>query len=271
MKIKTSHESPIALLDESREYNDYDYCLVHLLEEQEEYRDFFIKQCTKPYREVYFDTSIFELGEAFDKDKYAALVEEFEPTLYIVPDVLEDMQQTVENWIMFTDDYRELRGRKMGVVQGKTYDEILSCYLFMSNCADQIAISFDYSFYNYTGIGPMDDSTNEKLHYYMTGRIALVKRLIAEGHWNWDKPHHLLGCSLPQEFKWYKNNNIHNLYSVDTSNPVTAGMDLINYDPACGLKDKPKVKLFERIKEQITDDQKDCVFRNLKVFKSFIS
>ena len=39
MTIKVSHESPIALLPESVEYNDYQYCLVHLMEEQEEYKE----------------------------------------------------------------------------------------------------------------------------------------------------------------------------------------------------------------------------------------
>ena len=36
-----SHETPISFLEESREYNDYDYALVHLFETHPEYYSFF--------------------------------------------------------------------------------------------------------------------------------------------------------------------------------------------------------------------------------------
>ena len=36
-----SHESPISILEESKEYNDYDYALVHLFETHPEYYEFF--------------------------------------------------------------------------------------------------------------------------------------------------------------------------------------------------------------------------------------
>ncbi len=34
-RIKVSHEVPFSLLNYSREFNDYDYCLPHLLDENE--------------------------------------------------------------------------------------------------------------------------------------------------------------------------------------------------------------------------------------------
>ena len=40
-KVKISHEVPFCLLTKSREFNDYDYCLPHLMDENEEYRVFF--------------------------------------------------------------------------------------------------------------------------------------------------------------------------------------------------------------------------------------
>ena len=84
-----SHETPISLLDESREYNDFDYALVHLFETHPEYYSFF-KQSLLQGREVLLDNSIFELGYAFDSEKFAHYVNELKPTYYIVPDVLED-------------------------------------------------------------------------------------------------------------------------------------------------------------------------------------
>ena len=41
-KIKVSHEVPPALLHLSKHFNDYDYCLPHLLDENEIYRDYFL-------------------------------------------------------------------------------------------------------------------------------------------------------------------------------------------------------------------------------------
>ena len=65
MTIKVSHESPIALLPESIKYNDYQYCLVHLMEEQEEYKEWFLEkfQAKVPHGEILLDNSIFELKE----------------------------------------------------------------------------------------------------------------------------------------------------------------------------------------------------------------
>ena len=40
-KVKISHEVPFCLLSKSLEFNDYDYCLPHLLDKDEEYRTFF--------------------------------------------------------------------------------------------------------------------------------------------------------------------------------------------------------------------------------------
>ena len=41
--FKISHELPINLLDRSFEINDYEYCLPHLLDQNEEYKHHFYK------------------------------------------------------------------------------------------------------------------------------------------------------------------------------------------------------------------------------------
>ena len=54
---------------------------------------------------------------------------------------------------------------------------------------------------------------------------------------------HLLGCSLPQEFLYYK--DIKQIKSIDTSNPVMAAFDGTTYHPNNGLDSKPKTKIDE--------------------------
>ena len=89
-----SHETPISFLEESRQYNDYDYALVHLFETHPEYYSFF--KCSLGMgREVLLDNSIFELKTAFDPEKFAKYVEELKPTYYVVPDVLEQSLRTI--------------------------------------------------------------------------------------------------------------------------------------------------------------------------------
>src|SRR6056300_1455870 len=126
--IKVSHESPIALLEKSTEYNDYQYCLVHLMEEQPQYEEWFMEKykAMHPEGEILLDNSIFELGTAFDSEKYIDWVRKIKPNYYIVPDVLEDAQGTMESWERFTSKYVGCpESLSIGAVQGKTWKEIV--------------------------------------------------------------------------------------------------------------------------------------------------
>ena len=57
--VKISHEVPKCLLEESLSFNMYDYCLPHLMEEDEEYRKFFMKS-KDIGREIFLDNSLHE-------------------------------------------------------------------------------------------------------------------------------------------------------------------------------------------------------------------
>jgi len=263
MNIKVSHEVPIKLLDYSRIFNDYDYCLVHLLDQKPEYKKYY--QSSKLYdREVLLDNSIFELGKAFDSDKFAEKVVEIEPTYYIVPDSLQNCEETISNWKSFTTTYNDLPGLKIGVVQGNTWRELKYCYQFMNEHADYIAISFDYAYYLATGESP----TNNKLELWCTGRQRLISQLMSCGLWNNSKPHHLLGCSLAKEFKMYVGQP--SIRSVDTSNPVVAALHNLRYNGDLGLKTKPSTKLADLIDSDVTDEQMDLVDYNTRAFKEIL-
>lgn len=256
-----SHESPISILDESVNYNDYDYALVHLFETHPDYYQFF-KHSIMEGREVLLDNSIFELGEAFDPDKFAHYVKELKPTYYIVPDVLEDGYQTIQQFIDFSKKYEDLPGLKIGAVQGKSYDELVECYKFMSDHADYIAISFDYSYYVTTGRG------KNKLERWCDGRRKFIDDLKRDGIWNEYKPHHLLGCSLAKEFMNYIDDK--SIRSIDTSNPVVAGIKELRYNGSLGLKDKPSIMLADLIDHNVSDTEREDILYNVEMFKRII-
>lgn len=264
MIIQVSHESPLSLLEQSLEYNDYCYALVHLFEEYPEYYNFFKNAKSIHDKCVYLDNSIFELGESFEPKQYSKWIEQLEPNLYIVPDVLEDSKQTIEKYITFTGEYTSLPGVKMGVVQGKTYDDLVRCYNFMKDYADVVAISFDYTYYLSTGIG------NTKLERFCSGRQKFINDLINENRWDWNKPVHLLGCSLAKEFTYYVDNNIHNIKSCDTSNPIVASMFNLKYNDVWGLDTKPSQKLADMLDAKLDDTQLEIMQYNVDMFKKIL-
>jgi hypothetical protein len=265
--MKVSHECPISILEESRNFNDFDYCLVHLLEKHPEYNAYF--QAAKHFdREVLLDNSIFELGKAFDADKFYDAALSLKPNMFIVPDVLEDSLETMRSWLNFKPQTKALKSefltKSIGAVQGKTWQDLRCCYKFMSEEADMIAISFDFSYYQTTGEG------ENSLERFCSGRQRFIQDLINTGTWNWNKPHHLLGCSLAKEFRYYVDRNIRNIVSCDTSNPIVAAIHGLKYDADYGLQSKPSTKLADLIEHAFTADQLDLVKYNTAMFKKIV-
>ena len=270
--MRVAHEAPLEIIKQVSKVTDYDYALVHLFEDNKTYYNHFM-DAKKAGRYIIIDNSIFELGTAFNADDFAAWCKQLKPSAYIVPDVLEDIDGTIANWNSWMASinnrlgpYEDLQGSKIGVVQGKTEQEIVDCYKFMANEADIIAISFDYSWFE--EVYP-DEKT--KYHSWMKGRKYLLDLLIEEKAINYNKPHHLLGCGLPQEFALYKGKEYDFIDTIDTSNPVVHGMMNIDYeetDGVFGLETKESIKLFELMEEPVENPSK--VFYNIMKFRANI-
>ena len=84
--IKVSHELPIDLLYLSKDVNDYEYCLPHLLDQNKSYKDYFY-QAKKDGRYIIMDNSLHELGKAYDSKRLLHWINELKPNEFIVPDV----------------------------------------------------------------------------------------------------------------------------------------------------------------------------------------
>jgi queuine/archaeosine tRNA-ribosyltransferase len=168
------------------------------------------------------------------------------------------MQQAAD----WSKKHSDVPGKSIGVVQGKTYREIKDCYRAMDEIAnvDMIAISFDYSYYTESCPHP------NKYVSWMLGRVKLLGDLLTDGIINKDKPHHLLGCGLPQEFSFYKHSDFDWIYSLDTSNPVVHGIKGITYGTD-GLWSKESQKLFELINFEVEDS--NTILHNIQKFRWF--
>lgn len=279
--VKFFHEAPNEAFLTVQRHTDGDYALVHLLDENETYRNHFM-EASKKGREIILDNSIFELGTAYNSDAYVRWVETLKPTWFIIPDVLEDCQATLKNLREFKAKYPNIREenntKTIAVAQGKSYAETLYCFEQLHNdpYVDMVAISFDLSFYEKQVVEAFRrESTNAetsvpeptRLESWVIGRVAFIDMLsIMYDSSFFYKPVHLLGCALPQEGRFYRDYTW--IYSTDTSNPVVAGMEGVRYGPN-GLLEKSKTKLFKIIDSPVNLDQIMDIVYNIKRFKSF--
>lgn len=256
-----SHEVPKTLLHDSLYFNDYDYFLIHLIKKYNEYMNHFHK-CKKLNRFIILDNSACELRgkQEFDFDEFADYIEVLKPNEYLIPDVFNDYEKNIEYFEKWLKYYDKLPGKKIVTLHGKNEDEIIKSYKYFSHYNVKIAINFDeciYTHFNY------DDNISLNK---MLNRIHLINKLIYKDIINYDLKHHILGCHLPQEFKLYK--NFHWIESIDTSNPIMAGLEKIKYNEN-GLLNKPSLNIDNSQNITLNDDIMSCILHNIHTFRSF--
>ena len=254
--IKISHEVPLEMLEESRSFNDYDYCLLHLTLKYPSYKQFYIDSAQMG-REVLLDNSLFELGEALSLDKVAQGVVDLQPTWVVVPDCLNDSSETIKLFKEWEAAYSGLNVKTIGVAQGATEKDLINCYIFMSEHADKVAIPFASQSFR--------AAHSDLLQAQCKGRQNFVSKLVEEGIWNLSKPHHLLGCSLAKEFSFPLYQKV--ISSIDTSNPVVAAINHLAYTET-GLADKPSTKLCDLSEYHFTEEEHRLMLYNIQVFKN---
>ncbi len=106
----------------------------------------------------------------------------------------------------------------------------------------------------------------DKLKSQMYGRMEFIRRLVQHKLIRESYHHHLLGCSLPQEFMAYGDWKF--IKSVDTSNPILVGAEGEKYSDS-GLAWKPKEKLEYYFEKDLADKIEDIKF-NVARFKTYI-
>ena len=249
--MKVSHEVPKVLLNNSREFNDYDYALPHLLDKDEYYKDYFYN-ARKEGRYIIMDNSLHELGEAYDFDRLHHWIKEIEPDEFIVPDVWMKQAQTnaqAKYWKQFKYPKRT---KIVAVVQGEDEQKAHLCAGLLADLGyKKLCISYGASWY---GDNPLDRSI---------GRINFVKDLLSRKELK-DIKFHLLGCAVPQEFGWYRNEP--RIESIDTSNPIMAALEGTKYSKS-GLLTKPVANMNTHFDIEPEYVNYNIVLKNVKRFR----
>jgi hypothetical protein len=242
----------------SKTFNDYDYCLPHLLDKHRLYEEYF-RQAKAEGRYIIMDNSLHELGEAYDTKRLLHWVTELEPNEFIVPDVWQDKTASVRNAKTWASVELPKNTTKVAAVQGKTYTDFSTGYQrYKWFGYKKIAFSYGASWFAECFQHPNPYVAK------MMGRLKTINNLYKHNVISDFDRVHLLGCNLPQTFLYYKDFPF--IESIDTSNPIIHGLKGMRYSEG-GLLHKDKEKIDENFIQPISPKQKEDVLHNVKMFR----
>ena len=260
--MKISHELPLSLIHNAYKWNDYDYCLPHLIDQYDQYRIFFQKSRLDK-RFIIMDNGLFE-GVTHTTEDLLDKINLVRPDIFIVPDAWNDANTTLVNaksWMINFKANLPEGVNLMAVCQGKDMSELITTYQTLTDL-EYTHIAFNHSSIAYQQEYPGMNS----LKAAMYGRMEFIRRLVQSGAIRKTHYHHLLGCSLPQEFMSYGDWPF--IKSVDTSNPILVGAEGEKYTNS-GLTWKPKEKLEHYFENDLSGQIENIIF-NVQQFRKFI-
>ena len=123
---------------------------------------------------------------------------------------------------------------------------------------EKIAISYGATWYNDLFPHPNKDLGKA------LGRLSFISSLYHDKEVSDYDQIHLLGCSVPQEFGWYRDYKF--IKSIDTSNPVMAALEGTLYDES-GLTEKPKANMNDHFDVKFEDINYGDVLHNTFMFR----
>jgi hypothetical protein len=250
--MKVSHELPLALMHNAYKWNNYDYCLPHLIDQYDQYKIFFQKSRLDK-RFIIMDNGLFE-GVLHTTEDLLEKINLVRPNIFIVPDAWNDSNTTLVNaksWMINFKENLPEGVNLMAVCQGNDMGELITTYQTL------IDLGYEHIAFNHSSIAYQNEYTGmDHLKASMYGRMEFIRRLVQSGTIRKSHYHHLLGCSLPQEFMSYSDWKF--VKSVDTSNPILVGAEGKRYSDS-GLTWKPK----EKLEHYFEKEQADWIQRKL--------
>lgn len=254
-----SHEVPLALLEKSFEFNNFDYFLPTFAH-HEEYLNHFI-EARKRGRFIILDNGLFE-NDLKDEETLLNYYNLIQPDVFITPDAWNDMDLTWGNYQQWKSKVDP--NKIMVVMQANNMFEAEDLYdkLVEDGCK--------YIGFNHLGQYYDDFSLHPHFETRKTfGRIEFISFLKETGRLSKDVHHHLLGTNFAWEFKHYPSVYFPEIKSCDTSNPVTLAFEGIDYEKQLGLNFKPKTKV-EDVFESNHSGYLWLAEQNIRTFKQFI-
>jgi len=150
--MKISHELPLSLMHYGYEWNDYDYCLPHLIDKYEQYRLYFQK-AKLDKRFIIMDNGLFE-GVEHTTEDLLSKINLIRPNIFIVPDAWNDSAITLRNaksWMINYKQHLPEEVNLMAVCQGESLGELISTYQTLVDLG-YTHIAFNHSSIAYQGM-----------------------------------------------------------------------------------------------------------------------
>ena len=250
-----SHEMPhsLAIAAQNGDYkiDDYLFILLHRYISDERYRS--IVDNYSGF--TILDNSCFELGEALSDELIVEYVEKIKPSVFVLPDTLGDMHKTISRSINFVEKYPGLAPKAMAVIQGNSYEEFEECYMkFDDELYDiaMIGIPFCFNWGFEYNLSPLEHAME---------RVYLIDHLVDNNIIRKTTKHHLLGTWCAAEFEYLKKYDF--IYSVDTSNPIAAGIEHNRYP----ITHKPKIKFDDFVNMELNELDISTIMYNVDEFR----
>jgi len=264
--MKISHEVPLYLLEGSRNFNDYHYCLPHFVSNSI-YKEFYVAASNNEEFTI-LDNGLFE-GTVVNDAELIKLISDIKPDIFIIPDEWNEhliSSANAKRWVNNHKNRIPDKTKLMGVLQGKTYAELLLCYdLYVMLGITHIAIN-----HSSEGFLDLSNKTPNIAYNKMVGRNRFMTLLEQDDNFNPDFYYHLLGINLSQEgqllskYKWVN--------SIDTSNPIIYAITKGKYPHHLGgVIAKPSTKLEAFFYDHRHDIIHDNIIYNVNQFKKSIN
>jgi hypothetical protein len=253
--MKIAHEVPFAMLEDSLNFNDYQYILPHLLE-NEKYLNFMLEYRKQKDSFIIMDNGLFENVNhtEIELTEYINLIN---PDVFITPDAWNDTDLTWENYLQWKNkvDPKKI----MVVIQANNLFEAEDLHdKLVDDGCKYIGLNHLAKFYDDFSCHPHFESRKT------LGRIEFVTYMQITNRLSENVHYHLLGCNLASEFKFYPSVYFPEIKTCDTSNPITLAFEGTKYID--GIMFKPKTKI-DDIMNSNDEDKIQLAKENINYFK----
>lgn len=272
-------ELPNKMLQQNAYLNDYDFVLFHLYSTDKTYREYYQgMRKYRPGRLMILDNSAYEFfikGDELDVDGYMTAIQELQPDMFLLPDVLMNRKETIlgsQSFILkWKSQVKGCPSQPMAVLQGNTAAELIECAKdYKEMGIDRIAVPFHNSFFTTYSDGEDHLRNDWRLHTgcistddeYALGRVVFLRNY---QHVLKKFQHvHLLGSHKPIE-KFYEH-DFDFIKTMDTGYPVKCG--IAGYELGKEPQ-KPDVIIDDFLNEDISVETQKLISHNIQTFKQY--
>ena len=137
-------------------------------------------------------------------------------------------------------------------IYGHTFEEMQECYDYLNSVCDKLAFSFESWWFDYA---KENNIPLANIRYEIINHLNI----------NTNKPHHLLGCILPNEFKLWKDTTW--IETIDTSAPITNAIE--GKEIQSEMTEKPKTTIHGSFYMDYLKEVTHLMNKNAELFKQY--